>query len=148
MRTVTFYTHVHNRLSFVFKLVKTVYEKGEPLLVWLPDDALLQQLDHQLWSLVPESFLPHELVAPVLATGQTEFAPILLGAEQDVPDRPDFPTVILNLSEAYIHEVVHYQRVLEIVGPDEEDLGAARDRFKAYREAGFTIEHHNMGHMR
>lgn len=148
MRTVTFYTHVHNRLPFVFKLVKTVYDKGEPLLVWLPDDAMLQQLDHQLWSLVPESFLPHELVAAVIEAGQAEFAPILLGAEQALPDRADLPTVILNLSEAYVHEVVHYQRVLEIVGPDEDDLAAARDRFKAYREAGFTIEHHNMGHMR
>lgn len=148
MRTVTFYTHVHNRLSFVFKLVKTVYDKGEPLLVWLPDDALMQQLDHQLWNLVPESFLPHELVSAIEAEGHTEFAPILLGAETDVPDRADFPKVILNLSEAYVHEVPHYQRVLEIVGPDEEDLAAARDRFKAYRDSGFKIEHHNMGHIR
>ncbi|MGO3858796.1 DNA polymerase III subunit chi [Neisseriaceae bacterium CLB008] len=148
MRKVTFYTHVNNRLSFVFKLVKTVYDKGEPLLVWLPDDALLQQLDHQLWSLVPESFLPHELVSALEEDAGGELAPILLGAEMALPNRADFPQVILNLSEAYVHEVPHYQRVLEIVGPDEDDLVAARDRFRAYREAGFTIEHHNMGHIR
>ncbi|MBP6344430.1 MAG: DNA polymerase III subunit chi [Neisseriaceae bacterium] len=148
MRKVTFYTHVNNRLSFVFKLVKTVYDKGEPLLVWLPDDALLQQLDHQLWSLVPESFLPHELVSALEEDAGGELAPILLGAEMALPNRSDFPQVILNLSEAYVHEVPHYQRVLEIVGPDEDDLVAARDRFRAYREAGFTIEHHNMGHIR
>ena len=35
-------------------------------------------------------------------------------------------------------------RVLEIVGSSLEELAEARERFKAYKQQGFEIEHHNM----
>ncbi|MBR0212260.1 MAG: DNA polymerase III subunit chi, partial [Alphaproteobacteria bacterium] len=51
-------------------------------------------------------------------------------------------SVVLNLhEEPYLQNI---QRVLEIIGTSEEELQSARVRFKAYRDAGFELEHHSM----
>ena len=53
--------------------------------------------------------------------------------------------VVLNLTDDFWHTTQPLpQRVLEIVGNSPDELAGARERFRAYRDAGFTVEHHNM----
>jgi DNA polymerase-3 subunit chi len=60
---------------------------------------------------------------------------------------PAVPTdwVVLNVSPEFWCDAARPPaRVLEIVGSSLEELAEARERFKAYKQQGFEIEHHNM----
>ena len=49
---------------------------------------------------------------------------------------------VLNLSADFWSQAPAIpNRILEIVGNSLEDLAEARDRFRAYRQSGFEIEH-------
>lgn len=139
MSKATFYTHVRQRQNFVCKLVKTIQGKGRKLLIWLPDQAALTELDGLLWSYDATSFIAHGLVEQNVNND----LPIVLGCGE-LSNEFNLPDVVLNLSQEYLHGQNQFNRVLEIVGNDEESLALARLRFQAYKQAGFEIEHFNM----
>ena len=41
-------------------------------------------------------------------------------------------------------QFARYQRVAELVGPDDADRSAGRERFRFYRERGYEIHHHEL----
>ncbi|VEB43776.1 DNA polymerase III subunit chi [Chromobacterium violaceum] len=67
--------------------------------------------------------------------------PVWLAAS--LPDDLSHP-VLLNLGPQLPFEFGRFERILEIVGRDPESLATARERFRAYREHGCEIEHHDM----
>ena len=86
------------------------------------------------------------------ACGQNERLLIWCGSEAEMrrldkelwQDPPE-GTVVLNLTDDFWHTAQPLpQRVLEIVGNSPDELAGARERFRAYRDAGFTVEHHDM----
>ena len=138
MSKATFYTHVQDRQSFVCKLVKTIQSKGQKLLIWLPDQAALNDLDTLLWTYEAESFIAHGVVGQDL----DDDLPVLLGTGE-LPQGIRLPEVVLNLSDEFAHTQNQFERVLEIVGNEETALAQARARFQSYKKAGFEIEHFN-----
>ncbi len=140
MAKVTFYTHVHDSLPFSCDLIQTIVKRGQSVLVWVEHQETLAILDQMLWTFDAESFLSHD----VWQTGQglPTSSSIVLGSGATLP--VDSLPVVLNLSQQYWHAHPSVERVLELVGPHEDDLSLARGRFKAYRQADFEIEHHNM----
>ena len=67
--------------------------------------------------------------------------PVLLAFGNALPNIPQ-DCMVLNLSADFWSQAPSIpNRILEIVGNSLEDLAEARDRFRAYRQSGFEIEH-------
>ncbi|BEV71081.1 MULTISPECIES: DNA polymerase III subunit chi [unclassified Paludibacterium] len=138
MTRIDFYTRVSEPAQFACRLTQTVYNRGERLLVRLEDDDMLGAFSTRLWSFDDVAFVPH-CRHDAAEAGVT---PIWLTA--GAPMGEHHPAVLLNLSDGLPEAPTRFARILEIVGNDEDSLARARQRFKFYREHGFTIEHHDM----
>ena len=89
----------------------------------------LEQLDRQLWSEPDGRFLPHAL--------DDDSAPIRL---LEIP--PDAAAVLINLDPAAALPKGRFERVLEIIPPDESLKQQLRDRWKAWKQQGAELHHH------
>ncbi|EGZ44788.1 DNA polymerase III subunit chi [Neisseria wadsworthii] len=142
MPQATFYTHVADIADFICRLSMRAVEKGARVLVWAETEEEIERIDLDLWRNPPESFLPHSVWQTDAAYPQD--VPLALACGSALP-RIDSGIVVLNVSEHFWCDApAAPERVLEIVGESLEDLAAARERFRAYRQQGFTIEHYNM----
>ena len=142
MPRATFYVHITAPAAFACKLTRRACGQNERLLIWCGSEAEMRRLDKELWQDPPESFLPHE----IWFEGQPypQDAAAVLACGNRLPSLPE-GTVVLNLTDDFWHTAQPLpQRVLEIVGNNPDELDGARERFRAYRDAGFTVEHHNM----
>ena len=139
MTRIDFYTQVGAPAQFACRLTQTVFTKGERLLVWLADEAELAAFSTRLWGFDDVAFVPHCRIDADLAP-QT---PIWLTSQAP---SGEMPHVLLNLSACVPDQPERFSRILEIVGCDDVSLATARERFKAYRSNGFSIDHHDMSH--
>ena len=89
----------------------------------------LEQLDRHLWESHEGRFLPHE-------RGDGK-APIRL-----VEQAPDSAGILINLDPASPLPEGRYQRVLEIVPPDESLKQKLRERWMAWKQRGAELQHH------
>jgi DNA polymerase-3 subunit chi len=139
MTRIDFYTQVADPETFACRLVQTVYAKGQRLQVCLDDDAALSAFSVRLWSFDDVAFVPHCRSDDPHA-GET---PVWLTCH---PFPASAPAVLLNLAAALPEHPERYARILEIVGCDPSSLATARERFRAYRSSGFSVDHHDMSH--
>lgn len=142
MARTTFYTHVREPERFACRLTQKAYCSGERVLVWLADEMRLQRFDALLWSFTASSFVPHVAWLPETPQPTTEQG-VALACGASLPS-VSADTVVLNLADVYWCDAPQVpQRVLELVSDDLDELAAARERFRAYRNASFDIEHHS-----
>jgi DNA polymerase-3 subunit chi len=52
--------------------------------------------------------------------------------------------VMLNLHEESPPAFSRFERLIEVVGRDDEDRQRARNRFRFYRDRGYEIHHHDL----
>ncbi|UNK05451.2 DNA polymerase III subunit chi [Psychrobacter raelei] len=130
-------------LNFVCRLTQTVLQKSEHSLVIVDDQVeRLKQLDTQLWSFDPVSFVAHDFILQEAAVSQLS-APVSL-----VSTLPGgFDGVILNLAATPLPLSVETtaavlpERVLEIITPDEAGKQLGRDKYRAYQQLGFELNY-------
>lgn len=137
MTRIDFYTDVTALPDFACKAVRTVYRKGESLLVVLSDQAALAELSARLWAFGDTGFLPHCKASDVVA-GDT---PVWLDTDFSAV-RPGM--VLLNLSAGMPSDPAAFSRILEVVGCDGLAKETARTRYRAYLGHGCEIHHHDM----
>lgn len=107
------------------------------VLILLPDESSLNQLDELLWTHLPTSFLPHCLASDANAA-QT---PILLSLTSQI----SLPTdLLINLTLNCPDNITTFTRILEVVSSDEQDSQAGRQRYKLYREQGYQLGHFDL----
>jgi len=129
------YTHVANRLDYACRLARKVYVSGQTLVV-VAEPALLDEFDRALWTFAPLEFVPHCRANDVLAA-QT---PVLL-AKLDEEARHH--QVLLNLGLAVPTHFARFERVLEVIGDSPDQLTGARERYRFYRDRGYTLNNHD-----
>ncbi|MBB2485533.1 DNA polymerase III subunit chi [Mitsuaria sp. WAJ17] len=137
---VSFYTGVSDRLHFATRLLRKAYGSGAQVLVLGPA-SLLSRLDVALWTLEPTDFVPHLLVRSDVDAALLRATPIVLAERQDAA--PHCRTV-LNLGADFMADVAALDRVLEVLSSEPEQVQAGRRRYKAYREMGLDIKHHEV----
>jgi DNA polymerase-3 subunit chi len=91
----------------------------------------LAALDDRLWAEPGGRFLPHGIDDPI--------APIHLHAQA-----PARAALLINLDAASPLPTGRYERVLEIVPPDEGARPALRKRWTAWKQAGADLHHHRL----
>ncbi len=139
MSQVNFYTGVPERLAYVCRLLRKAQLSGARIGV-CGAPALLDRLDTALWAFEPTEFVPHlrlksgRPLEPRLAD-----TPILLAESGlDLPHRE----LLLNLGLEMPQGFEQFQRVLEVVSQDPEQVEAGRQRFRRYKELGHELSHH------
>jgi DNA polymerase-3 subunit chi len=117
------------------RLAHKAFQQGHRIYIRAPDAAAAQRLDALLWTFNQGSFIPHALHPQ---ESGDEF-PVLIGT--DMPPAA-FDDILIQLAPEPPAEFERFQRILEVVGPDDEDKQHGRNRFRFYREKGCTPATH------
>ncbi|MCG6898760.1 MAG: DNA polymerase III subunit chi [Gammaproteobacteria bacterium] len=141
MTRVDFYilqdSRVDARQQFTCKLTEKAYKQGHRVYINTASEQQLKQLDELLWTFRDGSFLPHECYHPGAAGDQ----PILLGHAIE-PDTPN--DVLVNLADDIPAFFSRFNRVAELVGGDDAQRQSARDRYRFYKDRGYTLKTHKL----
>lgn len=125
------------RHQFTCKLAEKAYKQGRKVYINTASDQQLKQLDELLWTFRDGSFLPHERYN----AGELDEQPILLGHGIE-PDGPD--DVLVNLADDIPVFFSRFKRVAELVGGDDAQRESARDRYRFYKDRGYTLNTHKL----
>jgi DNA polymerase-3 subunit chi len=137
MTRIDFHTNVGDPLAYACRLARKAYLSGKPLVV-LAEPQRLAAFDEQLWTFQPLEFVPHCMAKSPLA----EDTPVVLTSNLD--EAPHHQ-VLVNLGAPVPAQFARFERLVEIVGSDGDELAAGRERFRFYRDRGYAIETHNQG---
>jgi DNA polymerase III subunit chi len=137
MTRIDFHTHVGDPLGYACRLARKAYASGQSVVV-LAEARRLAAFDEQLWTFEQDAFVPHCMAKSPLA-GQT---PVVLASDlDDVPHH----RVLVNLGAPMPAQFARFERLIEIVGLERDELAGGRERFRFYRDRGYTIETHKQG---
>jgi len=109
-------------------LVGRAWPKASPIAV-TGSPAQLELFDERLWSEPDGRFIPHAI--------DDDAAPIRLTAVA-----PDQAEVLINLDPTSSLPSGHYERILEIVPPEESLKQKLRERWVAWKQRGAELHHH------
>lgn len=137
MTRVNFYFNAADKMQVACRLAGKAAASGARLLIYAPDPETLQRIDRLLWTWPATGFVPHCGADDAIA-GET---PVLLDGATGSAAGCD---VLLNLSAETPPAFERFERVLEVVGRDDEDRQRARDRYRFYRERGYRIDDHDL----
>ena len=119
-------------LALVCQLATARYRQGQSLFLYADSQEQAWQLDEALWQQDPDSFVPHGLSDE--PTGH--LAPVEIGFTAPRRNRQ----VLINLGKEAPPFAGRFTEVVDFVPTDETLKQLARERYKHYRAAGFTLQ--------
>jgi DNA polymerase III subunit chi len=134
---VFFYHGAADRIAAACALLGGAYAKKKKMLVFAPEQRVAESLDRMLWTQPPLSFVPHCRHDSPLA-GET-FILITDNLETLPQDER-----LMNLSREIPPGFSRFQSLIEVVGQDETDRSAARERVAHYKERGCEIRYFDL----
>ena len=142
MPEVSFYLlqtqSIQERYLYSCRLIEKAYRCEQFCYVYTDTQQQSQQLDNQLWTFRPVSFIPHQIYDGKTPDYQ---ATVLIGT-QPAPEK--WKKIIVNLSSKYPCDLEHTDRILEILDSDEAVKQAGRQRYRQYKQAGLKITTHHI----
>ena len=141
MTQVDFYILEDNRPEaralLTCRLSEKAYKQGHQVFINTNSGDQLKQLDDMLWTFRAGSFLPHGRYEE----NADSTHPVLLGHAVE-PEGPS--DVLVNLSNEVHVFFSRFNRVAELVGGDEAQRQSARERYRFYKDRGYTLNTHNL----
>ncbi len=141
MTQVDFYILEDNRPEactlLTCRLSEKAYKQGHQVFINTNSGDQLKQLDDMLWTFRAGSFLPHGRYEE----NADSTHPVLLGHAVE-PEGPS--DVLVNLSNEVPVFFSRFNRVAELVGGDESQRQSARERYRFYKDRGYTLNTHNL----
>ena len=141
MTQIDFYTHVENKHQTLCTLAAKALARGVRMMILTPDSETTERLDRALWTQPAIGFLPHCRAHHHLAS----VTPIIL---DHVAEPVVHEEVLVNLCRTSPAAFSRFERLIEIVGLEEDDRVDARGRFRFYRERGYEIRTHDLSQSR
>lgn len=120
------------------RLCEKAVSGGKRVHVHAPDSEQAQAFDRALWTYKQGGFIGHERVND---TEDQSLATVLIGSAEPLPAHQD---VLLNLGSDVPAFFSRFERVLEVVHGDTAARAESRERFKFYRDRGYTLETHKL----
>ena len=121
----------------VCKLAHKAFLLGHRIYILTEHDEDARRLDRLLWTFNAGSFIPH---ATSPENGDADW-PVLLGHDAPPAAHED---VLIQLAPQVPEYFSHFQRVAEIVDGSEDGKARARERFRFYRDRGYTLQTHQL----
>jgi DNA polymerase-3 subunit chi len=144
---VDFAFGAHDRIAQAVRTTQRHVDKGTPLMVFCDDEQRLERYDDQLWALEDTAFVAHERLSPHALEGlkvylvDTESWPLLPAKLATVPYQSAW---LLNLADQLPPEPQALSRILEVVGPEDDDREKARIRWRQYQRLGADLHSHRL----
>lgn len=138
MTQIDFHTSVADSIGYTCRLVRkaNALAANSRIVILLQDKKQLAALDQALWTFSAQEFLPHaEMGDPVAAQ-----SPVVL-AESAHEDLPHYD-ILINLSGSVPAQFAQFQRMIEIISTDLNEVEAGRQRYSHYRQRGYPLNHH------
>ncbi len=150
MARVDFHSQVGDKLTYTCRLVRKIFSlasASEPIkkIVIVGSVVDIDQLNQMLWGFSSEDFLPHCLIDEESA----EFTPILLATTYDEDQFQNIPhqDVFIHLGQDFLEGIEQitnrFDRVIEVVSLEENEVAAGRQRYKQYRSMGMELFNHD-----
>jgi len=136
MTRIDFHSNVPDKLAYACRLVRKARAGDFRVVLLAPDGQSLAALDEALWTFSGLDFLPHVSAGDPLA-GST---PIIL-TDSDQADLPHHQ-ILINLSTVPPANFARFERMFEIVGSDDADKAAGRERYRYYQQRGYPLTHY------
>jgi DNA polymerase III subunit chi len=138
MTRVDFHLNVADKIAYACRLIRKIRSADQKAVVFCEDAARLQKFDAALWSFSPLDFIPHLPESDPLA-GRT---PVLLTSRAaDLPHHQ----VLVNLGTSLPPHFTRFERLVELVGTDPDDVAQARQRWRFYKDRGYPLAKHEVG---
>lgn len=138
MTSVVFYFNVPDKQAYTCRLLRKAVASGAKVVVTGPV-AQLNQLDKDLWTFSATDFLPH--CAEAEDSFVRDKSPVVL---MSTLLSPPFFEIAMNLGAAVPEGFEQFERLFEVVTLDEIDRKNARQRWKYYTDAGFSLIRHDL----
>ena len=137
MTEVFFYHGASDKIAAACALLSGAYAKKKPMLVYALEAEVANGLDRMLWTNAALSFVPHCRADSPLAAE----TPILI---TDTLETIPQDERLMNLSREIPPGFSRFQSLIEVVGQDESDRLAARDRVKYYKDRGYEVRYFDL----
>jgi len=131
---IDFYTGSTDKLRTACQLSHKAMQNGVRVVLSAPDMATTDALDKLLWHFPATAFIPHCRSD----AGETAQWPVLLSHDNDRFPHHD---LLISLHDECVSFFSRFERVIEIISPDDEDSRLGRERFKFYRDRGYELSH-------
>lgn len=137
MTQIFFYHNASDRIAATVALIGKAYIQKKALLVYAPDAGVADTLDRQLWMQPPTGFIPHvRCGSPLAAETPVQITDQLESLPQDQR--------LINLSAEIPPGFSRFTSVIEVVGQDEDERQAGRQRVKFYKDRGYEIKYFDL----
>jgi len=130
---IFFYHNVADRIAAMAALIGKAFAQKKALLVFASDGEIASTLDRYLWMHPPTGFIPHVRANSPLAAE----TPIVI--TDDVESSPQNER-LFNLSAEIPSGFSRFTSVIEVVGRNEDERLAGRERAKFYKDRGYEIK--------
>lgn len=138
MTEIAFHFNVPDKLAYGCRLLRKAYLSGSRVVV-TGDAAVLAELDQYLWRFSATEFVPHYLfTAPENCCAAS---PILLA--ESLADCPH-QEVLVNFGPGIPASFERFERFIEVVARTQDDIVAARSRWKHYATRGYSLKKHDL----
>lgn len=137
MTEILFYTFADNPLDVARRVAAKAYGLGRQVMIYAPDAATADAIDRLLWTTPALGFVPHCRDSDT----QADETPVLIGANPDALRSAD---VMINLHHEQPPAFARFERLVEIVGPDEKEREHGRERYRFYQTRGYALTTHDL----
>ncbi|MCK5285459.1 MAG: DNA polymerase III subunit chi [Alphaproteobacteria bacterium] len=134
MNEVRFYHFKKQSLEQVLPaLLSKALDSGRRIVVKAPNQAEVERLSDHLWTYHPDGFLPHGSEKD----GDSERQPIWITSKDENPNKAKVLILVQGTTSAIQDQFDLCCEMLN--GQNNQDVAAARDRWKLYKEAGYNL---------
>lgn len=134
MTKVRFYTDVPEPMQLMTQLAQQALDKQRRVTIYVADEAAAQAMSAQLWHAPAEQFLANALAdEPLVALSPVHVA---WRPEHIVQD-----DLLFNYQSSQPLFFGRFRHLFEIVGREEPEKQAGRQRYAFYRDRGYEIQH-------
>jgi len=134
MTRIDFYSNAEPKLQVACRLVARIVQQGLRVFVYAPDENTARTFDNLLrtYQAVPSCAGHHALSSEI---------PVVIASE-DVEIMHH--EIMINLHPDSPPSFSRFERLIELVGLDDDDRQLARSRFRFYRDRGYEINHYDL----
>ena len=139
MPQIDFYSSKERSQQFSLRtacrLAEKAHHAGLRAHIQTNDSEETQALDMLLWTFRDRSFIPHQVFPTEEIT-----CPVTIGNG----DSPAEAEMLINLSQKIPENIEAFQRIAEIIDPQDESIRAGRERYRLYHGQGLKPQHHTI----
>jgi DNA polymerase-3 subunit chi len=130
------------REQFACRLAEKAYKLGNRVYIHSRDPKQSNELDKLLWTFSQDSFVPHAIDTDCPDPN----AAVLIGSTPELADsnHDQSRQVLINLAQDVPLFFSSFERVAEVVDQSQQNKDAGRDRYRFYRDRGYSLENHKI----